>query len=223
MPDASAMRGHAHVQVGQVAIVDARPVVLALADDAHQAVERVLQQVADDPAGAAVDDAGPDDDGPDAAAGASSTSCSCSGRHATSGVGLHGRVLVRGRPGVAEHPHARRVDEARRLARRGAPRRRRQSACRSPADRPSARASNDSSAVCTMRVARLGGRRVRRRLRQLADDRLRRRAATRARPSRDRARARSRRDRRAAARRAPPIRYTPLPPSGRSAWQSRLF
>ena len=90
------MRRHAHVQVRQVAVVDARPVVLAVADDAHQAVGGVLQQVADDPAGAAVDDARPDDDRADAVVPASSTSCSCSGRHATSGVGLTGASSVAG-------------------------------------------------------------------------------------------------------------------------------
>ena len=59
----------AHVEVGQVAIVDAGPVVLAGADHANQAVCGVFQQIADDPAGAAVDDAGPDDHRPNARRG----------------------------------------------------------------------------------------------------------------------------------------------------------
>ena len=66
MPDASAIRAEPHVQIREIAVVDERPVVVAATDDAHQAVRRVLEQVADDAARPAVDDARADDDGPDA-------------------------------------------------------------------------------------------------------------------------------------------------------------
>ena len=43
MPAASGIGRHAHVQVGQIAVVDERPVVLARADHANEAVQRILQ------------------------------------------------------------------------------------------------------------------------------------------------------------------------------------
>ncbi|MFN7976877.1 MAG: hypothetical protein U0P30_02005 [Vicinamibacterales bacterium] len=61
--DARRLGSHrqARVQLAEVAVVDERPVVLAVADDPHQAVQRVLQHVGHDAARAAVDDAGTHD------------------------------------------------------------------------------------------------------------------------------------------------------------------
>ena len=63
------MDGEPHVQLREIAVVDERPVVVAAADHAHQAVGGVLEQIPDDAARAAVDDAGANDDGPDAGGG----------------------------------------------------------------------------------------------------------------------------------------------------------
>ena len=55
-------RRHADEQVTEIAIVDQRPVILARTDDPHETVGRVLEQIPDDAARTAVDDAGTDDD-----------------------------------------------------------------------------------------------------------------------------------------------------------------
>ena len=54
--------GNAHVEIGEIAIVNARPVVSSLADDADQSVGRVFQQIADDSTRPAVDNARTDND-----------------------------------------------------------------------------------------------------------------------------------------------------------------
>jgi hypothetical protein len=56
--------GYSKVQLAEITVVDQGPVIVAGADHAHEAVCGVLEQVADDPARPAIDDAGPDDGGP---------------------------------------------------------------------------------------------------------------------------------------------------------------
>ena len=54
---------HPHVELGEVAVVDARPAVAAVANHPHQPVQCVAQHVRDDAAAAAIDDARPDHHG----------------------------------------------------------------------------------------------------------------------------------------------------------------
>jgi len=101
------------VQVGQIAIVDTGPVIAALADHADQAIQRRLQQVADNPAGTAVDNSRPDDD--------RAKRCVGSGEHEPFMFGTPGhqirrmqrRIFSSRRGGITEHPHTGGVDQAR--------------------------------------------------------------------------------------------------------------
>ena len=61
-PGGVARLNETHVQIRRVAIVDACPVVLARPYDAHQPIQRIFQQIGNDAARAAVEDAGPYDD-----------------------------------------------------------------------------------------------------------------------------------------------------------------
>ena len=112
MPDAVGVRGQHQVQLAEIAVVDERPVVLAAADHAHQAVGGVLEHVADDAARAAVDDAGAHDDRAQVRRRRRrARAVSCGARHAESSIGLTGARLVHRRRARAEHPDAGGVDE----------------------------------------------------------------------------------------------------------------
>ncbi len=101
----------ARVELTQITVVDEGPVVLARAHHADEPVRGVPQQVSDDAASAAVDDAGPHDD-----------------RAHARRRGVQNSLLVRGTPGhelgridrralvcrvarVTQRPHTRRVDD----------------------------------------------------------------------------------------------------------------
>src|SRR4030095_13683467 len=57
------MNGQSNEEVGEVAVVDARPVVATVSNHAYQSVFRVLYEIADDSPRPAIDDAGPHDCG----------------------------------------------------------------------------------------------------------------------------------------------------------------
>ena len=96
--------------------------VVAVADDADQAVRRRLEQVADDAVAAAVDHAGPHDDRPQTV-GARRRARAARARAATTTMRdrIDRRVLGRRIRRLPEHPDARRVDDEPRWPARSTP------------------------------------------------------------------------------------------------------
>ena len=111
MPDGVRVRGQPRVEIGQIAVVDERPVVVAVADHAHQTVAGRLEQVADHAVAAAVDDAGPHHDRAQLIGRGGEHELLVRRTPRDARDRIDGRVLGRrlGRP--AEHPHARGVDD----------------------------------------------------------------------------------------------------------------
>src|SRR4051812_33284318 len=105
------IRDQPRVEIGEIAIVDERPVVVAVADDTNEAVARRLEDFADHPVAAAVDDAGPDDDRPEVFAGGVEHHLLVRRPERGERDRVDRRVLGRRLRCFAEDPHTRRVDD----------------------------------------------------------------------------------------------------------------
>ena len=114
--------GEPRVEVAQIAVVDERPVVVAVADHADQAVARGLEDVADHAVAAAVDHAGPHHHRPQMIARRVEHELLVRRSERRQRDRVDRRVLGHRLRRLAENPDARRVDDEP-LGRRGGARR----------------------------------------------------------------------------------------------------
>ena len=103
---------YTHVEVGQIAVVNAGPAVPAGAHDPNQAVCRVFQQITDNSTGSAVHHSRPNHDSPDALTGRLKDQLLVIRTPGDKGNRVDRRVLV-GLVRLSKHPRSGRVHERR--------------------------------------------------------------------------------------------------------------